>query len=71
MSLAGESDTYQYVNNYWDDAKAATLENDEVGLFLYRSNQLGRDLRITNYGGGNTSVKTIEKDPITGQDGIV
>ncbi len=68
MSSAGQSDTYLYVNNYWDDAHADTLANDEVGLFLYRSNQLGRDLRITNYGGGNTSVKTTEKDPITGED---
>lgn len=68
MSSAGQSDTYQYVNNYWDDAYAASLAGDEVGLFLYRSNQLGRDLRITNYGGGNTSVKTTEKDPITGQE---
>jgi rhamnulose-1-phosphate aldolase/alcohol dehydrogenase len=39
-----------------------------VALLLYRSNILGADLRITNYGGGNTSCKTIEKDPLTGQD---
>jgi len=68
MSSAGQSDTYLYVNNYWDDAHAASLAGDEVGLFLYRSNKLGSDLRITNYGGGNTSVKTTEKDPITGEE---
>jgi rhamnulose-1-phosphate aldolase/alcohol dehydrogenase len=44
------------------------MEGDEVALLLYRSNILGADLRITNYGGGNTSCKTIEKDPLTGQD---
>ncbi len=50
----------------WDDARAATL--DEPGLLLYRSNLLGSDLRITNYGGGNTSAKVMQKDPLTGQD---
>ena len=39
----------------WDDAHAASL--DEPGLLLYRSNLLGSDLRITNFGGGNTSAK--------------
>ncbi len=41
------------LENKWDDAKAASL--DEPGLLLYRSNLLGADKRITNYGGGNTS----------------
>ncbi|XLS29635.1 bifunctional aldolase/short-chain dehydrogenase [Flavobacteriaceae bacterium M23B6Z8] len=59
---------YKYVNYLWDDSKAAALEGDEVALFLYRSNILGQDLRITNYGGGNTSCKTIEKDPLTHED---
>ena len=40
---------------------------DQVVSFLYRSNILGADLRITNYGGGNTSCKTIEQDPLTGE----
>jgi len=56
------------VNYLWDDAKAATMAGDEVALLLYRSNILGADLRITNYGGGNTSCRTIEKDPLTGKD---
>ncbi len=58
--------TFKHVNYLWDDKKAATLGDDEIKLFLYRSNLLGADLRITNFGGGNTSCKTIEKDPLTG-----
>lgn len=50
----------------WDDARAATL--DEPGKLLYRSNLLGSDLRITNFGGGNTSAKVAAKDPLTGAD---
>ena len=49
----------------WDDARAATL--DEPGLLLYRSNLLGSDLRITNYGGGNTSAKIHQIDPLSGE----
>ena len=49
----------------WDDAYAATL--DEPGQLLYRSNLLGSDLRITNFGGGNTSAKVPGKDPLTGE----
>ena len=48
----------------WDDARAAAL--DEPGRLLYRSNLLGSDLRITNYGGGNTSAKIVQADPLTG-----
>jgi rhamnulose-1-phosphate aldolase/alcohol dehydrogenase len=57
--------TYKYVNFGWDDAKAASL--DPVGRLIYRSNLLGSDQRITNTGGGNTSSKITEKDPLTGQ----
>jgi rhamnulose-1-phosphate aldolase/alcohol dehydrogenase len=53
------------LENRWDDAKAAGL--DEPGKLLYRSNLLGADKRITNYGGGNTSAKVTETDPLTGQ----
>jgi rhamnulose-1-phosphate aldolase/alcohol dehydrogenase len=49
----------------WNDAHAATL--DEPGLLLYRSNLLGSDLRITNFGGGNTSAKLTMTDPLTRQ----
>ncbi len=44
------------------------MGDDQVALFLYRSNILGADLRITNYGGGNTSCKTLEKDPLTNEE---
>jgi len=47
----------------WNDADAAKL--DEPGLLLYRSNLLGSDLRITNFGGGNTSAKVTMTDPLT------
>ena len=57
--------SYKFVNFSWDDAKAASL--DPVGRLVYRSNLLGSDQRITNTGGGNTSSKLIEKDPLTGQ----
>ncbi|OBW40754.1 Diacetyl reductase [(S)-acetoin forming] [Chryseobacterium sp. MOF25P] len=59
--------TFKYVDYLWDESKAASLGDDQVALFLYRSNILGADLRITNYGGGNTSCKTIEKDPLTNE----
>lgn len=60
--------TFKYVDYLWDQEKADALGDDQVALFLYRSNILGADLRITNYGGGNTSCKTIEKDPLTNQE---
>lgn len=48
--------------NLWDDAKTSNMSEPE--RLLYRSNLLGSDKRITNYGGGNTSAKVIEKDPL-------
>ena len=51
------------VPSLWDAAAAARL--DEPGLLLYRSNLLGADLRITNFGGGNTSAKIVMPDPLT------
>ncbi|NMM48346.1 bifunctional aldolase/short-chain dehydrogenase [Marinigracilibium pacificum] len=59
---------FKYVDYLWDDKKAYALKSNEIALLLYRSNILGADLRITNYGGGNTSCKTIEKDPLTGEE---
>ena len=56
------------IPNIWDKTKAKELEKDQVDLLIYRSNILGSDLRVTNYGGGNTSCKTIEKDPLTGEE---
>ncbi|HEX3728446.1 MAG TPA: bifunctional rhamnulose-1-phosphate aldolase/short-chain dehydrogenase, partial [Opitutaceae bacterium] len=57
--------SYRHVNFAWDDAKAKTL--DPVARLVYRSNLLGSDQRITNTGGGNTSSKIAEQDPLTGQ----
>jgi rhamnulose-1-phosphate aldolase/alcohol dehydrogenase len=59
------SRTHVPLPDLWDDAYAATL--DEPGRLIYRSNLLGADLRITNYGGGNTSAKVDEIDPLTGE----
>src|SRR5210317_1260204 len=59
---------YKYVDYLWDDKKAEELNENQLELFLYRSNLLGADLRITNYGGGNTSCKTLEKDPLTSEE---
>jgi rhamnulose-1-phosphate aldolase/alcohol dehydrogenase len=62
---------FKHVSYLWDKTKAAALAGDEVALFIYRSNLLGADLRLTNYGGGNTSVKIIDKDPLTGTESEV
>ena len=59
---------FKHVSYLWDEQKAAALAGDEVGLLIYRSNLLGADLRLTNYGGGNTSCKTNAKDPLTGKE---
>jgi rhamnulose-1-phosphate aldolase/alcohol dehydrogenase len=57
--------SYKFVDNLWNDAEVAAL--DAVGQLVYRSNKLGSDQRITNTGGGNTSSKLSEKDPLTGE----
>jgi rhamnulose-1-phosphate aldolase/alcohol dehydrogenase len=59
---------FKHVSYLWDAEKAASMNGDEVALLIYRSNLLGADLRLTNYGGGNTSCKTIEKDVLTGKE---
>lgn len=64
MSEIKESITLRFLQDKWDEALAATLDGPE--LLRYRSNLLGSDLRITNFGGGNTSSKLDEKDPIGG-----
>ena len=58
--------TFNHVSYLWDETKAAELAQNEVDLFIYRSNLLGADLRLTNYAGGNTSCKITETDPVTG-----
>lgn len=66
--MSVETTRFKHVSYLWDDAKAAELAGDEVGLLIYRSNLLGADLRLTNYGGGNTSCKAMAKDPLTGEE---
>ena len=59
---------FKHVSYLWNEAEAAKLAGDEVALLVYRSNLLGADLRLTNYGGGNTSCKAMAKDPLTGNE---
>jgi rhamnulose-1-phosphate aldolase/alcohol dehydrogenase len=60
--------TFKHVSYLWNEEEAAKLEGDQVALLVYRSNLLGADLRLTNYGGGNTSCKAMAKDPLTNKD---
>ncbi|MEO5803814.1 MAG: bifunctional rhamnulose-1-phosphate aldolase/short-chain dehydrogenase [Verrucomicrobiota bacterium] len=57
--------TFKYVNNLWNDTEVSKL--DAAARLIYRSNKLGSDQRITNTGGGNTSAKLEETDPLTGE----
>jgi rhamnose utilization protein RhaD (predicted bifunctional aldolase and dehydrogenase) len=65
MTTVTASPVLQFLEDRWDFARAATL--DEPELLRYRSNLLGSDLRITNFAGGNTSSKIMEADPLTGE----
>jgi len=67
MSVLAPS-ALQHVSYWWDETQADQLAGDEVALLVYRSNLLGADLRLTNYGGGNTSCKALAKDPLTGRE---
>lgn len=64
-------DNFKHVSYLWDESVAATYAGDEVSLLIYRSNLLGADLRLTNYGGGNTSCKVMERNPLTGEEAEV
>jgi rhamnulose-1-phosphate aldolase/alcohol dehydrogenase len=57
--------SFEHVSNLWDDTEAAKLKS--IDRLVYRSNKLGADQRITNTGGGNTSSKIMENDPLTGE----
>src|SRR5256885_7486483 len=54
-----------HLKDLWDEQKARSLDDDQLALLRYRSNLLGADLRITNFGGGNTSSKFELTDPFT------
>src|SRR5437879_7748483 len=56
-----------FLRNLWDEHEAAVRAADPLELLRYRSNLLGEDLRITNFGGGNTSSKFELPDPLTGR----
>lgn len=63
-----EKKQFKHVSYLWDESTAASFTGDEVALLVYRSNLLGADKRLTNYGGGNTSCKVMAKDPLSGKD---
>ncbi len=67
-NISTKAEGFKHVSYLWDEAEAARFAGDEVALLIYRSNLLGADLRLTNYGGGNTSCKTKETDPLTGKE---
>ena len=69
QAISAARNDFGLLESQWNDAVAAKLRPEE--LLLYRSNLLGADKRITNFGGGNTSAKIIAKDPLTGQDAQV
>src|SRR5436305_15149580 len=55
-----------FLKDLWDEREADKLSSDQLALLRYRSNLLGADLRITNFGGGNTSSMFEHPDPFTG-----
>src|SRR3954463_3280269 len=56
-----------FLRDLWNEEHARALEGNQLALLRYRSNLLGADLRITNFGGGNTSSKIELPDPFTGK----
>jgi rhamnulose-1-phosphate aldolase/alcohol dehydrogenase len=60
-----KQESFKFVQYLWKDEEAAKLKG--VDRLVYRSNRLGDDLTLTNTGGGNTSSKLTEPDPLTGE----
>jgi len=56
-----------HLKDLWNEAEAQKMGGNQLALLRYRSNLLGADLRITNFGGGNTSSKMELPDPFTGR----
>ena len=69
MTEAHAQANLRFLEDKWDDSIAASLDGPD--LLRYRSNLLGSDLRLTNFGGGNTSSKLQEADPVDGQGKLV
>lgn len=65
LKVDNGSEPKPQIPNLWDEAKVAGM--GQADLLLYRSNLLGSDMRVTNYGGGNTSAKFSDTDPLTGE----
>ncbi|MES2874095.1 MAG: bifunctional aldolase/short-chain dehydrogenase [Bacteroidota bacterium] len=65
--MSANKTQFKHVSYLWSETEAAKLGTDEVALLIYRSNLLGADLRLTNYGGGNTSCKVLAKDPLSNE----
>ena len=63
--MSRQAKDLQHVQYLWKDEEAEALEG--LDRLVYRSNKLGEDLTLTNTGGGNTSSKLLERDPLTGQ----
>jgi rhamnulose-1-phosphate aldolase/alcohol dehydrogenase len=66
MSSQREKKSFEYVKYLWQDEVADQLSG--LDRLVYRSNKLGEDLTLTNTGGGNTSSKLVERDPLTGAE---
>src|SRR6476619_1042143 len=64
-NAAFSEEKYKFVKYLWDEDEVSLLTG--VDRLVYRSNKLGEDLTLTNTGGGNTSAKLIETDPLTGE----
>jgi rhamnose utilization protein RhaD (predicted bifunctional aldolase and dehydrogenase)/NAD(P)-dependent dehydrogenase (short-subunit alcohol dehydrogenase family) len=64
---AGARTGLTFLSDLWDERQAVAIGANPIDLLRYRSNLLGADLRITNFGGGNTSAKVELEDPLTGQ----
>src|SRR5947199_6748392 len=62
---ATKEESFKHVKYLWRDGEAQELSG--VDRLVYRSNKLGEDLTLTNTGGGNTSSKLMETDPLTGE----
>jgi len=61
--MARETKELSFVQHLWREDEASRL--DCLNHLVYRSNKLGQDLTLTNTGGGNTSSKLTERDPLT------
>ncbi|HZF40205.1 MAG TPA: bifunctional rhamnulose-1-phosphate aldolase/short-chain dehydrogenase, partial [Blastocatellia bacterium] len=61
-----KKESFKHVKYLWRDEEVKKLKG--VDRLVYRSNKLGEDLTLTNTGGGNTSSKLMERDPLTGQE---